>query len=69
MGDFLRVSQTPVSIMAHHILNSVEAAHSLCGVEVSPQWFSLNPSEEGPGDIVLWAHLTPFGPLLLALEF
>lgn len=55
--------------MAHHILNSVEAAHSLCGVEVSPQWFSLNPSEEGPGDIVLWAHLTPFGPLLLALEF
>ena len=48
MGDFLRVSQTPVSIMAHHILNFVEAAHSLCGVEVSPQWFCLNPCWGGP---------------------
>lgn len=34
-------------LMAHHILNFVEAAHSLCGVEVSPQWFSLNPNWGG----------------------
>ena len=34
-------------LMAHHILNSVEAAHSLCGVEDSPQWFSLNPNWGG----------------------
>lgn len=53
-------------LMAHYILNFVEAAHSLCVVEVSPQWFSLNPNRGG--SLVLWAHLTPFGPLLLALE-
>lgn len=34
-------------LMAHYILNFVEAAHSLCVVEVSPQWFSLNPNWGG----------------------